>query len=197
MALDAEVRCGWALADAALTTYHDTEWGVPIHDDRLLFETLNLEGAQAGLSWLTILKRRAGYRRAFDNFDATTIAAYSPERQAALLLDDGIVRNRLKVNAVVENAKALLAVRDEVGAFDTYIWRFVGGAPLDAAQSPHGQAISALLSNDLRKHGFRFVGPTICYAFMQAAGLVNDHEPGCFRYAAVAAMRGFTPGSLP
>ena len=189
MAVNTILRCGWARSDAALTRYHDTEWGVPIHDDRQLFETLNLEGAQAGLSWLTILKRREGYRRAFENFDATKIAAYSPERQASLLLDDGIVRNRLKVSAVVENAKAFLAVQREFGTFDVYIWRFVGGAALDAAGAVDGQAASVLMSKDLRTRGFKFVGPTICYAFMQAVGMVNDHEPRCFRFAEVAALR--------
>jgi len=189
MAVNTILRCGWARSDAALTRYHDTEWGVPVHDDRLLFETLNLEGAQAGLSWLTILKRREGYRRAFENFDATKIAAYSPARQAALLQDDGIVRNRLKVSAVVENAKAFLAVQRECGTFDVYIWRFVGDAPLDAAGAVDWQAASVMMSKDLRTRGFKFVGPTICYAFMQAAGMVNDHEPNCFRFAEVAALR--------
>jgi DNA-3-methyladenine glycosylase I len=175
-------RCDWGAFDPLLTMYHDQEWGVPVHDDRLLFELLNLEGAQAGLSWLTILKKRDNYRRAFDNFDATKIAAYTEAERAELLADEGIVRNRLKVNAFIENAKAFLEVRDELGSFDAYVWQFVDNKPIigsdDRAKT---NAIAKAMSKDMKKRGFRFVGPTTVLAFMQAAGLVNDHELGCFR----------------
>jgi DNA-3-methyladenine glycosylase I len=162
------MRCHWAESDKLYQRYHDEEWGVPVHDDRHLFEMINLEGAQAGLSWLTILKRREGYRRAFDNFDAEKIADYSEAQQAALMHDEGIIRNRLKIKAVVENAKAFLAIRSEFGSFDAYIWQF---AARDQSEA---------MSKDLKQRGFKFVGPTICYAFMQAVGMVNDHEPGCY-----------------
>ncbi|HXZ49552.1 MAG TPA: DNA-3-methyladenine glycosylase I [Usitatibacter sp.] len=174
-------RCPWAQSNELFFDYHDREWGVPVHDDRRLFEMLNLEGAQAGLSWSTILGKRAGYRRAFDAFDAAKIARYSAAKRAALLRDAGIVRNRLKIAAVVANAKAFLAAREEFGSFDAYVWSFVGGRPLRGPRNREAMAASERMSRDLAKRGFRFVGPTICYAFMQAVGLVNDHAPGCFR----------------
>jgi DNA-3-methyladenine glycosylase I len=175
-----KIRCHWAESDDLLRRYHDEEWGVPVHDDRLLFEMLNLEGAQAGLSWLTVLRKREHYREAFDHFDAAKIANYDSAKKEALLKDAGIVRNRLKINAVVENAKAFLAVQREFGSFDTYIWAFVGGKPLTDAKGQNAPAASERMSKDLKKRGFRFVGPTICYAFMQAVGMVNDHSPDCF-----------------
>jgi DNA-3-methyladenine glycosylase I len=180
-------RCVWATNDLAIR-YHDAEWGVPLHDDRALFEFLVLEGAQAGLSWDTILRKRDRYRAVFDNFDVEAVARYDAEKVAALLADPGIVRNRAKIAAAVQNARAFLAVREECGTFDAYIWRFIGGRPrMNAwpalaalpAQTPESVAMSA----DLRRRGFTFVGPTICYAFMQATGMVNDHTPDCFRYA--------------
>lgn len=160
--------------------YHDEEWGVPVHDDRQLFEMLNLEGAQAGLSWLTILRKREEYRRAFDNFDARKVALYDETKKESLLKNEGIVRNRLKINAVIENAKAFLKVQDEFGSFDVYIWGFVGGQPIYNSQAQDGVVKSGLMSKDLKKRGFRFVGATICYAFMQAVGMVNDHTSECF-----------------
>lgn len=183
-------RCAWAGEDPAMIAYHDAEWGVPIHDDRLLFEFLILEGAQAGLSWRTILNKRESYRKAFHNFDAKKIAKYGEKDVARLLADAGIVRNKLKVAAAVQNAKALLAVQKEFGSFDTYIWSFVGGAPRNSKikalkDIPAKTAISDAMSKDLTKRGFKFVGSTICYAFMQAAGMVNDHETSCFRYKQV------------
>ncbi|GCE07607.1 DNA-3-methyladenine glycosylase I [Dictyobacter aurantiacus] len=174
-------RCQWAQSNELFYVYHDEEWGVPVHDDRLLFEMLNLEGAQAGLSWLTILKKRENYRAAFDNFDAHKIAQYDASKKESLLGDEGIVRNRLKINAVVENAKAMLEVQCEFGSFDRYIWRFVNGQPLEADDRQRAVAISEHMSKDLKKRGFRFVGATICYAFMQAVGMVNDHTDDCFR----------------
>jgi DNA-3-methyladenine glycosylase I len=166
--------------------YHDREWGVPLHDDRRLFELLILEGAQAGLSWITILRKRGAYRRAFDRFDPRKVARYDARRQRALLADAGIVRNRLKIRAAIGNARAFLAVQREFGTFDAYTWRFVGGRPRinrprSAARVPARTAESDAMSRDLERRGFRFVGSTICYAFMQAAGLVNDHAAGCFR----------------
>jgi len=174
--------------------YHDTEWGVPLHDDRGLFEFLILEGAQAGLSWSTILKKRDGYRRAFDRFDAARIAAYGPPEVRALLADGGIVRNRLKIESAIANARSFLAVCGEFGSFDAYIWRFVKGTPLGARRSspsrvPARTRISDAMSADLKKRGFRFVGSTICYAFMQATGMVNDHVTACFRHKEIASMR--------
>ena len=181
-------RCAWAGDDPLYQHYHDEEWGVPTHDDRLLFEMLNLEGAQAGLSWITILRKRENYRAAFDNFDAETIVRYNDAKIAALLENPGIVRNRLKVNGVVKNARAFLAVQEEFGSFDAYIWRFVDGAPIvnawtSLSQLPALTDEATAMSKDLKKRGFTFVGPTICYAFMQACGLVNDHTTDCFRYA--------------
>jgi DNA-3-methyladenine glycosylase I len=162
---------------------------VPVHDDRLLFEMLNLEGAQAGLSWLTILRKREGYRRAFRNFDASKVARFGTRQKAALLRDEGIVRNRLKIEAAVENAKAFLAVQREFGSFDNYIWQFVDGKQLAHADHREAIAVSELMSKRLKARGFRFVGPTICYAFMQAVGMVDDHEARCFRSATAAAPR--------
>jgi DNA-3-methyladenine glycosylase I len=182
MYTDNKVRCTWAQSNDLFIPYHDEEWGVPVHDDRLLFEMLNLEGAQAGLSWLTVLKKRENYRQAFDDFAAEKISGYDAAKQASLLQNEGIVRNRLKINAVVENARAFLAVQREFGSFDTYIWSFVGGEPLVDAVEQNGLAKSELMSKDLKKRGFRFVGATICYAFMQAVGMVDDHSPDCFRH---------------
>lgn len=175
------MRCKWADSDELLAAYHDAEWGVPVHDDRHLFEMLNLEGAQAGLSWLTVLKKRANYKRLFDDFDARKIARYDARRKKALLKDEGIIRNRLKVDAVVANAKAFLAVQEEFGSFDRYIWGFVGGKPIRRAQRRRAIAASEAMSKDLAGRGFKFVGATICYAFMQGVGMVNDHDPKCFR----------------
>ena len=179
-------RCGWARGDRYIA-YHDEEWGVPLHDDRALFELLILEGAQAGLSWSTILHKRDRYRKVFDGFDARKVARYGERKVAALLEDPGIVRNRLKVHAAVTNAKAFLAVRQEFGTFDAYIWSFVGGRSLQNARSewkevPPRSQQSDTMSKDLKKRGFTFVGSTICYAFMQATGMVNDHLVTCFRH---------------
>jgi DNA-3-methyladenine glycosylase I len=180
-------RCGWARGDKYIA-YHDEEWGVPLHDDRALFELLILEGAQAGLSWSTILNKRDRYRKVFDGFDARKVARYGERKVAALLEDPGIVRNRLKVNAAVTNAKAFLEVRKEFGTFDAYIWSFVEGRPLQNAWRglqpvPARTQQSDAMSKDLKKRGFTFVGTTICYAFMQATGMVNDHVVRCFRHA--------------
>ena len=189
MSADAAVtRCSWAGNDPAMVAYHDTEWGVPVHDDTTHFEFLVLEGAQAGLSWSTILKRRAGYRKAFAEFDVAKVARFTPARVEKLLLDTGIIRNRAKVEATVRNARAFLAVQKEFGSFDAYVWGFVGGRPVvnrwrRIAQVPPTSAESDALSKDLRRRGFGFVGPTIFYAHLQATGLVNDHLVSCFRYA--------------
>jgi DNA-3-methyladenine glycosylase I len=177
----AKRRCEWAESDELLRAYHDEEWGVPVHDDRVLFEMLNLEGAQAGLSWLTILRKRGHYRKAFDRFDARKIAGYRAAKKAALMKNEGIVRNRLKIDGVVANARAFLAAQHEFGSFDSYIWQFVGGKPLTARTKPSAITRSELMSKDLKARGFKFAGPTICYAFMQAVGMVNDHSPNCFR----------------
>lgn len=179
-------RCTWARDDLSLV-YHDTEWGVPLHDERKLFELLILEGAQAGLSWITILKKRPAYRAAFDRFDARKIARYDEARVASLLANDGIVRNRLKIRAAVQNARTFLEVQEEFGSFDQYIWQFVGGSPRQnrwqrMSQLPARTAQSDAMSKDLARRGFKFVGSTICYAFMQATGMVNDHLVTCFRY---------------
>lgn len=180
------IRCAWATGDALLIAYHDHEWGAPLHDDRALFEFLVLEGAQAGLSWLTILKKRPAYRVAFDQFDPRKVAGYDEVKIAELLANAGIVRNRLKIRAAVRNAQAFLAVQDEFGSFDSYIWQFVSGKPLlngwkGMEYVPARTAQSDAMSKDLIKRGFTFVGSTICYAFMQAVGLVNDHLVDCFR----------------
>ena len=173
--------------------YHDTEWGVPVHDDRTHFEFLVLEGAQAGLSWLTILKRRDGYRKAFANFDVAKVARFTPAKVEKLLVDPGIIRNRAKVESTVRNARAFIAVADEFGSFDTYLWDFVGGRPKvnrwrRIGQVPALTPISEAVSTDLRRRDFRFVGPTVCYSHLQAAGLVNDHLVGCFRYGEVTGL---------
>jgi len=180
------VRCTWASNHLSIL-YHDREWGVPQHDDRALFELLILEGAQAGLSWDTILKKRESYRAAFDGFDAKKIARYDQRRMQRLLRDEGIVRNRLKIASAIQNAKAFLAVQNEFGSFDRYIWQFVGGTPQINARRlgkkiPARTPQSDAMSKALKKRGFRFVGSTICYAFMQATGMVNDHAVACFRY---------------
>jgi DNA-3-methyladenine glycosylase I len=181
------IRCAWCPADNPLyIQYHDEEWGVPVHDDRKLFEMIILDGAQAGLSWLTILKRREGYREAFDQFDAKKVAKYDAKKKAALMKNPGIIRNRLKIEAAVANAKAFLEVQKEHGTFDRYIWSFVGGKTKrnhrkTRADIPTTSPEAEAMSRDLKKRGFRFVGPTICYAFMQAAGLVDDHTADCFR----------------
>ena len=184
---DKELRCGWAKSELMIR-YHDEEWGTPVHDDRRLFEFLILEGAQAGLSWETILKKRENYRVAFDNFAAPAVARYGQRKLRQLLADPGIVRNRLKINSAVQNARALLAVQDEFGSFDAYVWRFVGGKPRVNAwrslkQVPAHTAESDAMSKDLKQRRFGFVGSTICYAFMQATGMVNDHVVECFRHA--------------
>jgi DNA-3-methyladenine glycosylase I len=185
-------RCEWVPEDVPLyVAYHDEEWGVPEHDDRKLFELLTLEGAQAGLSWITILRKRDGYRRAFAGFDPAVVAAFDEERVEELLQDSRIVRNRLKIESTVANARAVLAVQEEHGSLDAYLWQLVGGEPIvnawrTLAELPAETAESKAMSKDLKRRGFRFVGPTVCYAFMQAAGLVNDHVVGCFRYAEVA-----------
>jgi DNA-3-methyladenine glycosylase I len=184
-------RCGWVPENVPeYVAYHDDEWGVPVHDDRMLFELLTLEGAQAGLSWLTILRKREGYRAAFDGFDVSKVARYTPKKVEKLLADPGIVRNRLKVDSAISNARAFLAVQKEVGSFDAYVWRFVDGKPRVNKWSATGQVPaftpqSDAMSKDLKKRGFRFVGSTICYAFMQATGMVNDHAVQCFRYREV------------
>ncbi len=186
------IRCGWAKNDLAIR-YHDEEWGVPVHEDNRFFEFLILEGAQAGLRWDTILRKRNNYRLAFAKFDPAAVARFDRRKQEKLLRDPGIVRNRLKVAAAVENARAFLRVQEEFGSFDAYIWRFVDGhpktnAPKTMKSVPASTAESDAMSKDLRKRGFRFVGSTICYAFMQATGLVNDHLLECFRYRDVSKM---------
>ena len=192
--IDAKTRCPWCLASEAYVAYHDTEWGAPVHDERMLFELLILEGAQAGLSWSTILNKRDNYRKAFDNFDARKIARYSDRKVASLLADAGIVRNRLKIAAAIQNAKAFLAVQQEFGSFDNYIWGYTGGKPIQnrrrgmksvPARTPESDA----MSKDLLRRGFKFVGSTICYAFMQAVGMVNDHTVNCFRHGMVGLPR--------
>ncbi len=181
-------RCRWAGADPLYIKYHDTEWGVPLHDDRKLFEFLILEGVQAGLSWITILKKRKNYQKAFNCFDYNKIVKYESGKIRELLLNKGIVRNKLKIEAAIQNAKAFLSVQKEFGSFDTYIWRFVDGKPLKNAwktqeEIPSKTDASIDMSIALKKRGFKFVGPTICYAFMQAVGMVNDHIVDCFRYS--------------
>ena len=184
---DDKQRCSWAGEDRLYIDYHDKEWGVPKHDDRTLFEFLILEGVQAGLSWHLILKKRDHYRRVFDRFDPVKVAAYDRDRIELLLGDPGIIRNRLKIEAAVSNARVYLAVQEEFGSFDAYFWDFVDNQTIKNAwkhvnQIPAQTDISMRMSKDLKKRGFKFVGPTICYAFMQAAGLVNDHTTDCFRY---------------
>jgi DNA-3-methyladenine glycosylase I len=188
-------RCAWAKGELDVR-YHDEEWGVPLHDDGKLFELLILEGAQAGLSWTTILRKRDAYRKAFDDFDAQRIARYTERDVRRLLADEGIVRNRAKVEAAIRNARAFLDVQGEHGSFDAYVWRFVGGRPIQNAWTgghPTETDESRAMSRDLRRRGLGFVGPTICYAFMQATGMVNDHTVDCFRWREVARMAGRSP----
>ena len=187
------VRCGWASGGELTIRYHDDEWGVPVHDDRTLFEFLILEGAQAGLSWNTILNKRENYRKAFAGFDPRRVARFDRRKMQRLMHDPGIVRNRLKIRAAVENANAFLRVREEFGSFDRYVWQFVGGKPLVSTRSlgskvPARTAESDAMSKDLKRRGFKFVGSTICYAFMQAVGMVNDHAVECFRYKPLAGQ---------
>jgi DNA-3-methyladenine glycosylase I len=186
-------RCGWCGTDPLYVTYHDVEWGVPVRDDGKLFEFLVLEGAQAGLSWSTILRKREGYRVAFDGFDPVKVASYDEDRISQLLADPGIVRNRQKVRSAVSNARAFLAVQQEFGTFSHYIWSFTGGTPIQNSwrtldQIPSTSPLAEAISRDLKSRGFRFVGPTIVYAHMQATGMVNDHLVTCFRHAEVAEM---------
>jgi len=188
------LRCSWASTELSVR-YHDEEWGVPCHDDRTLFEFLVLEGAQAGLSWETILQKRENYRAAFENFDPARVARFDARKRRSLMGNAGIVRNRLKIDSAVKNAKAFLAVQKEFGSFDRYIWQFVGGQPRInqwrlGARLPAKTADSDAMSKDLKKRGFNFVGSTICYAFMQAVGMVNDHAVECFRYKTVAPASG-------
>jgi len=180
-------RCPWCGDDPLYVAYHDTEWGVPVREDRELFELLLLEGAQAGLAWITVLRKRAGYRRAFAGFDPETVALFDEARVEELLADESIIRNRLKVRSAVTNARAFLAVQEDLGSFADYIWAFVDGRPIQNAwqaldQIPAFSPLAEIISRDLKTRGFRFVGPTIVYAFMQSAGLVNDHLVDCFRY---------------
>ena len=186
-------RCAWPKTELDIA-YHDAEWGVPVHDDRVLFEFLILEGAQAGLSWSTILKKRENYRRAFDQFDARRIGNYDARKVKSLLTNVGIVRNRLKVAATIQNARAFLSLQKEFGSFDAYIWSFVGGKPIQNVRRslkdmPARTAESDLMSKDLLKRGFKFVGSTICYAYMQAVGMVNDHSVDCFRHRQCARLK--------
>ena len=186
-------RCRWPGNDELMIAYHDEEWGVPVHDDRKLFEFLVLDAFQAGLSWSTILNKRENFRQAFDNFDATRIAGYKKRKIAQLLADAGIVRNRLKVHATISNAAAFLQVQKEFGAFDAYVWGLVGGEPRQNSwntlkQIPANTPDSDRMSQDLKDRGFKFVGSTICYAFMQAAGMVNDHEVGCYRHRQITSL---------
>jgi DNA-3-methyladenine glycosylase I len=198
-------RCEWCGSDPLYVAYHDDEWGVPVHDDRRLFEFLVLEGAQAGLSWLTILKKRENYRNALDAFDVERIAAYGPRDIRRLLDDPGIVRNRLKIEATIRNARGVLAIRDEYGTLDAFLWRYVDGTPVQnawkrMAQIPAKTKQSDQMSKDLRARGFNFVGSTICYAFMQAVGMVNDHVTDCFRHKEIAKgvpSMGMMHGSPP
>lgn len=183
-------RCAWCLGDPLYVEYHDREWGVPVRDDRRLFEMLVLEGAQAGLSWLTILKKRENYRRAFRGFDPEAVARFTARDVKRLLADPGIVRNRLKIEAAIRNARGLLAIRAEFGTFSAYLWRFVEDRPVrnrwrSLNELPSRSVLSDIMSRDLKRRGFNFVGSTICYAFMQAVGMVNDHVAGCFRYKEV------------
>jgi DNA-3-methyladenine glycosylase I len=180
-------RCGWCTGDPLYIDYHDKDWGVPVHDDRLLFEMLILEGAQAGLSWLTILKKRENYRKAFHNFDCEKVAAYTQQDIDRLLADPGIVRNRLKISSAIKNAQGVLKIKEEFGTLDAFLWRYVDGKPVQHALKslsdiPAKTVLSDAMSKDLKKRGFNFVGSTICYAFMQSVGMVNDHLISCFRH---------------
>lgn len=185
--MDKRRRCEWASPDPLYVRYHDTEWGVPVHDDRKLFEFLVLEGAQAGLSWFTVLKKRENYKRAFDGFDPLKVSRYGKSKVSELLNDSGIIRNRLKIEAAIDNAGAFLGVQKEFGSFDSYIWQFTGGKTIrnrwtSIEQVPASTRVSDAMSKDLKARGFRFVGTTICYSHMQATGMVNDHITSCFRY---------------
>jgi DNA-3-methyladenine glycosylase I len=187
-------RCAWVGSDPLSLSYHDEEWGVPVHDDRLLFEFLILEGAQAGLSWITILRKRTAYRAAFAGFDPETVARFDGAKVAELLANPGIVRNRLKVESAISNARAFLTIQEEYGSFDAYMWRFVDGRPTRNAwksiqEIPASSPVSDVMSRDLKRRGFRFVGSTICYAHMQAVGMVNDHTVDCFRWREVGEYR--------
>ena len=191
--VDTRTRCAWGTSDPLYVDYHDREWGVPLHDERALFELLCLEGAQAGLAWITILRKRDGYRRAFDGFHPDRLAGYGDDDVARLLADTGIVRNRAKVNSVLGNARAYLRLADDIGSVGGYLWSFVGGRPVQnrwrsMADVPAETDASRAMSRDLRRRGFSFVGPTIMYAFMQSAGMVNDHVVDCFRHPEVAAL---------
>lgn len=184
-------RCDWVGSDPLYCAYHDLEWGQPLHDDRRLFELLCLEGAQAGLSWITILRKREAYRQAFDQFDAQKISVYGSEKIGELLANSRIIRNRLKIEAVIGNARAFLTLQQQAGGFDRYLWSFVAGQPIrnqwqTMREVPASTPLSETLSHDLKQRGFKFVGPTICYAYMQSAGLVNDHLIGCFRHAQIS-----------
>jgi DNA-3-methyladenine glycosylase I len=186
-------RCAWPGNDTLYVAYHDEEWGVPKHDDQRLFEDLVLDGAQAGLSWITLLRKRENYRAAFDNFDPRRVAAYDEAKIAELLANPGIIRNRQKINSAVQNAQAFLKIQEAYGSFDAYLWQFVEGRPVQnrwqsLVEVPAQTPLSEAISKDLKQRGFSFVGPTIIYAFMQAVGLVNDHTVDCFRYEAVAAL---------
>jgi len=186
-------RCEWSMSDPLYITYHDDEWGVPVHDDRILFEFLILEGAQAGLSWLTILKKRDNYKKAFDGFDIDRIANYEETDLKRLLADAGIVRNRLKIESAIKNARGVLDIQEEYGSLDSYLWRYVDGTPKQNARKsmadlPANTEQSKVMSKDLKKRGFNFVGPTICYAFMQAVGMVNDHTANCYRYKEIKEL---------
>jgi DNA-3-methyladenine glycosylase I len=187
-------RCFWAQGDELLIRYHDEEWGAPVHDDRVLFEFLVLEGVQAGLSWMTVLRKRENYRVAFDKFDPKKVARYDAVKVRRLLADPGIVRNRLKITSAIKNARAFLEVQQEFGTFDKYIWQFVGGKPKEnkyraGEHPPASTPESDAMSKDLKKRGFTFVGSTICYAFMQGVGMVNDHDMACFRWTEVSGRR--------
>ncbi len=189
-----KMRCEWVGSDPLYLGYHDNEWGVPLHDDRKIFEMLVLEVAQAGLSWLTVLKKRENYRKAFDDFDPKKVADYDDKKFRQLLADEGIIRNKLKIRSAIQNARAFLEVQNEFGRFDDYMWQFVGGKPIQnswrrLSELPAQTSESEAMSKDLRKRGFSFVGPTICYAHMQATGMVNDHIVTCFRYQEIARMR--------
>lgn len=186
-------RCIWCGEDSLYIAYHDDEWGVPVHDDRLLFEFLVLEGAQAGLSWITILKKRENYRKAFHSFDCQAVANYSERDVNRLLADSGIVRNRLKIQSAITNAQTVLNIQEEFGSLDAYLWRYVDGMPIQnkwksMAELPTNTELSDIMSKDLKKRGFSFIGSTICYAFMQAVGMVNDHTTGCFRYKEIKQL---------
>ena len=189
------VRCRWCLGDELYLDYHDEEWGVPLHDDRMLFEFLVLEGAQAGLSWITVLKKRPAYRQLFDDFDFTRVAEYDEDKTSSLLENPAIIRNKLKIRSAIRNARAFIKVREEFGTFNDYIWDFVDGNPIqnawqDISQLPAETPLSNKISKDLKRRGFNFVGPTIVYAHMQATGMVNDHTTDCFRYAEINTLLG-------